>query len=221
MKDTVVQEGIRIASFDVFDTTLTRIVAAPSGVFHLLQRRLCAAAVGLPATLRKGFPQLRMDAERQCRTTSLHEEITLAEIYRTLGASFQLGADTQAQLAQMEMEEERRALRGVAWTIHYINLVRHQGKRVIFVSDSYLPLSFIRKMLSQTGAWREEDGLYVSSEYRVMKASGRLFERVLTQEQCSASEIQHVGDNWGSDVRIPQRLGIRTVPFSLERGSCL
>lgn len=202
----------QIASFDVFDTTITRIVAEPVGIFHLLQRRL-AADRAWPAGLIESFPSYRVAAERQARVECGQEETTLAEIYQALGKKFSLTTDRQARLAELELAEERRALRPIAPTIQLIECQRAQGRRVIFVSDSYLPQEFLREELARAGAWREGDGLYVSSAYRVMKGTGHLFQRVLAQEHCAPNAVCHLGDNPDSDGRAPRRLGMSARLF--------
>jgi len=210
---------IQLCSFDVFDTTLTRVTAEPTGVFHLLQRRLARASLPLPEALLDGFPKLRVDAECQARTESKHQEVTLAEIYRVLAAPFQLGADFENELTRLELEEERQSIRPVARVLQWISRARELGRRVAFVSDIYLPVEFIREMLVRESAFQEGDGLYVSSEHRVMKATGRLFQQMLNTERCAPNAVWHIGDNLLSDVEVPYRLGIQAVHFSLAAGS--
>jgi predicted HAD superfamily hydrolase len=203
---------IRVCTFDVFDTTITRIVAEPAGIFHLLQRQLTADGAW-PANLIKQFPDFRVEAERQARRECGQEETTLAEVYQALARMFSLTPDQRSRLAELELAEERHALRPVAPTIQLIGRARQQGRRVIFVSDSYLPSEFIREELARAGAWQDGDGLYVSSAHRVMKGSGHLFQRVLAQEGCAPNAICHFGDNPDSDVRAPRQLGLAVVQF--------
>ncbi len=210
---------IQVCSFDVFDTTLTRVTAEPTGVFHLLQRRLAGISLPLPQALLDGFPKLRVDAERQARTESKYQEVTLAEIYRVLAAPFQIGADLENELARLELEEERRSIRPVACTLRWIGRARELGRRVVFVSDIYLPVEFIREMLVRERTLQERDGLYVSSEHRVTKATGRLFQQMLNREGCTPNAVWHIGDNLHSDVEVPHRLGFHAVRFSLATGS--
>ena len=86
---------------------------------------------------------------------------------------------------------------------------RKTGKRVILISDMFLPKDFIERLLKQHGIvdW---DALYVSNEVGLRKDSGELYRHVLDREGLSPAETLMVGDNERADVQIPVGLGMPT-----------
>jgi predicted HAD superfamily hydrolase len=90
---------------------------------------------------------------------------------------------------------------------------RHEGSRVAFISDIYLPEWAVRAILVRSGCWKEGDRLYVSCEAMKTKRSGEMFRHVLELESIPASQMTHVGNHPYSDVDVPRRLGIEVEPF--------
>src|SRR6266487_327166 len=92
----------QIASFDVFDTLLTRAVGSPEALFLALGRRLFQA--GLIAVTPEAFARARIEAERRAyknagRTTG---ECTLDTIYAELGAALRLSRSQQQDFLRRE-----------------------------------------------------------------------------------------------------------------------
>ena len=196
---------IRAASFDVFDSALVRDVLVPSDVFPRIGKRLLRdSAARLSAT---EFGRLRVLAETRARTATPHEDITLEEIWRQLAPM--LAWDWDSRLLDAEMAEEAACLAPVETTRRLIESARARYGRVLFVSDSYFPRSFIRAQLERFGLMSVGDRLYVSSELRLTKSSGSLFSHILKCEQLEPKELIHYGDNPESDVRVPRSIGIR------------
>ncbi len=71
-----------MASFDVYDTVITRAVGEPQALFLLLGRR-CQTS-GLTTSGPGTFARARRRAEVLARTSVASGEIGLAEIYREL-----------------------------------------------------------------------------------------------------------------------------------------
>jgi HAD superfamily hydrolase (TIGR01549 family) len=211
MKNDILDDAIKIVSFDVFDTVLSRTVAEPRGVFDLLSHTISQWKSMLPDKLRNDFTTQRMIAERKARAASSRQDINLHEIYRFLGNVFELPRDVMAKLRALEIKTELECIIGVPKTIESIRLVRSASKRVIFISDMYLPRAVIVRMLKKTGALEDQDNVYISGELGLTKSSGRLFNHVLKAERCSPSEVLHVGDHHSSDFKKPRRFGIKSI----------
>jgi len=198
----------KIYSFDVFDTCLCRVSSLPASVFYIMAK-----------TIMKGrsieqevyeFVNERMRAEQEARTHSVpgqKEDVTLEEIY--FAFRMDIPGYSKNALMQLELQTEASVLRPVHAVAVQIESARKQGKRVIFVSDIYLPASFLRERLQHFGFFREGDGLYVSSAIGLMKSTGRLFDYVREKEQVLFGDIHHFGDHVHSDVRIPATKGIK------------
>ncbi|MHC1741663.1 MAG: HAD family hydrolase [Syntrophobacteraceae bacterium] len=211
--DRLPGDTVGIISLDVFDTVLFRDVAQPRGIFDRIQQDLACLDINLPRSLTHAFTTHRMRAERRARSLSTREDIALGDIYRYLRTQFNLDSRAVGRMKALEIRRELEAVRGVPLVTDFIRSARLSRKRIIFVSDMYLPRSVITRMLQNVGAYAPGDGIYVSGEIGLTKASGRLFKHVLRAERCVPSNMLHIGDHASSDLKIPASLGIRTLPF--------
>jgi glycosyltransferase involved in cell wall biosynthesis/phosphoglycolate phosphatase-like HAD superfamily hydrolase len=114
------------------------------------------------------------------------------------------------------LEDEEMALEGLALQAKpaaglFLAWARAQGLRVLAVSDMYLGKRHVQSLLERLGLAPAIDALYVSSELRLGKHSGRLFAHVLADQGLLPAEVVHVGDNLHSDALLPGRCGIQGV----------
>lgn len=173
-----------VVSFDIFDTLIFRACGEPRGVFDIVGHEL-----GLP-----DFAERRIKAEAFARKRSSKEEVSIQEIYQYLEVPIEI----KSQLLQKELEVEERVCFVNPTLLNLFLYLLHQGKRIFCVSDMYLPKSFLEKLLAREG-YAGYEGLIVSSEEGVQKASGRLFDRLVERYALSPSRILHLGDNYDSD----------------------
>ena len=183
------QSAIRVASFDVFDTMLTRLVGTPHSAFLLLGRQLITES--LITTSAHAFQLRRVHAEEHARRLSSAEEVTIDEIYDVLASWYGWSAQQRSQALELEMELERLLLRPVPEASHLVQQARNRGERVVFTSDMYLPGSFVAEHLRAGDLWRSGDECYVSSDIGEMKQSISLFQHILEQENVTANQLQH------------------------------
>ena len=208
----LVDEQVKIVSFDVFDTVLTRIIGEPTGLFLILSQKLSELSLGLPDDFVSNFYSYRIAAERAVRRHS--REVRLHEIYRELSIKHSVEPLVADVVAGIEIELEAISLAPVPEMVQFIAWCRDHGKKIVFSSDMYLSCSDIRGILQLHGLVETGDALYVSSEYRVTKADGGLFKQLVEHEKCLPAEVLHIGDNLHSDVYMPRNMGFRTYHFS-------
>lgn len=204
-----------VYSFDVYDTCLVRVFASPSDLFFDLAKRVFSRGGcnwGMLDVER--FVRGRKEAERKARRISLteKEDVTLEEIYGCFTDLKRWGVDSKVAMEE-EVELEASCIRPIETTRDYIDSLRREGRRIIFVSDMYLPAGFISEMLFRYGYMKHSDSLYVSSEIGLLKRTGNLFKYILETERVSPSDIVHMGDNNISDVAVPTTMGIKTIRF--------
>jgi predicted HAD superfamily hydrolase len=72
----------------------------------------------------------------------------------------------------------------------------------------YLSKTDIEKILRAFGLLDFFDDIFVSSEYKLLKSTGKLFMKVCGELRINKEEIIHIGDNVDSDALAPKRLGI-------------
>jgi len=207
-------DNIKVFSFDIFDTTVTRAVADPRDVFRLMQKTLSNDAFKeFPVSIRSNFAALRCKAALHARLEALaqgKEDIGIVEIYKKLQSFCPLNETQCRQLMELEFQQELDCIYPVAWTIKEINNLRERNKRIVFSSDMYLPLEVIEKILIKTGAFvPSQDRIYLSNKVGAGKYNGKLFKYILENEHCLPQELCHYGDDMHSDVYMPAKMGIR------------
>lgn len=192
-------------SFDIFDTCLIRTCGSPIGVFDLLAKEILGEDVS--GTAIADFRYVRMKGEQDARKISSFEEVTIDEIYDC--CNFRgLTSCGKASIIEKELEIEELVLRPVFDIKRKIETLRSKGHRIIFISDIYLPLSFISKILYKYDIAKTEDCIFLSSEYRATKCVGTLFDVVRKELNIKPFTWHHSGDNWYSDFLKPIRKGI-------------
>ncbi len=192
----------KIISFDIFDTLVLRDVISPSDIFDIVEykynkqfsdKKLCE------------FKAMRMQAERTARENK-KKEILLDEIYRELEPKI---AETDL-LKQIEMQAEYMFAAPNIDIKKIYDYAKQRGKRIILVSDMYLPKSLVASILQKCG-YTGYEKLYLSSDLGDRKRNGALFHRVLNDLKCSPGDILHIGDNIKSDYKEPRKLGISAI----------
>ncbi|WP_017654682.1 HAD family hydrolase [Fortiea contorta] len=203
---------MNINSFDVFDTVLIRKWARPTDLFLELGSILLQAELIKISTQK--WKNLRESAEREARSKSVSSEVTLAQIYEVIAQTLGWSDTEIEQSMNAEVELEFASLYPVRAIQQKIQNLHQDGQRVIYLSDMYLPSNVIQRFLKHHNIWQEGDTLYVSSEFNINKASGKLFEVCLNKEGIKASQLIHLGDNNYSDVKMPKKLGIQAQHFN-------
>lgn len=207
-------------TFDVFDTLITRTTATPKGIFALMQDTLINSKdyCSISEYIRHNFFQLRVNAEEMARGHYRligYEDITLEQIYEVIAQTGCLTADERDQLMCLEKEVEYENVIAITSNITQVKSLLAQGQRIALISDMYLDAATIRKMLIKADSVFENIRLYMSSEYKKGKSSGKLFGVVKEMEAADFNEWIHCGDNLSADVKSPRRLGIQVRHYAL------
>lgn len=178
-------------SFDVFDTLVVRPVINPTDVFSLLADRVYKEY---------GFDilSLRLNAEKSIKKS----HITLSDIYEYIQSVSNISAEILEKIRSLELTLESQLLSARKDVKDFYDMAVSKGKRIIAVSDMYLPSDFILEVLKSKGYDRIEK-VYVSCEHNARKDEGKLFD--IVQKDYSTESIIHIGDNYISDYRIPKR----------------
>lgn len=187
-----------VISFDIFDTALIRAVASPIDVF-----RIMGSILGVT-----DFAKKRKEAEDYARRWKDRlegtREVSLDDIYQVLKRRH--GAT--AEWIELEKQIEIRLARADRYTYKVYEQLRSRGKRIVFTSDMYLPLSTIETMLEQCGYDRYEK-IYLSNELAARKGDGTLQPHLL--KDFNSKRIVHIGDVYESDVAKTVEVGIDAV----------
>jgi hypothetical protein len=199
-----------LVSFDLFDTLLTRAVWRPDDLFALIARRL-------PPAQGAWFMAQRGAAEAAARHAAGASEITLADIYAVLRNGLAppdaMLLDLDAVMA-LEIALEIDGVAADAAVQAVFAALVAADRRVVLVSDMYLPRHTIEAMLQRAGIVGHER-LYLSSETGRTKASGAVWADIRADFGLALEPlITHLGDHPASDGRVAARHGI--TPFLLS-----
>lgn len=197
-------DEVAVASFDVFETLIERPLEAPEDIFLMM---------GESVTERYGdkipdFYKARRAARHLAKKWAVGEEVPLSARYQALAEAHGLGSDDAEWLLKLELDWERRLCRPRLLGKTLYDRACQNGKKVILVSDTYFPKSFVAEVLQKNGFGRW-DALYVSSEVGKLKASGALFEHVLEAEALQPDDVLHIGDNPISDIERAREKSMR------------
>ena len=162
-------ETAELVTFDVFDTLITRRVAAPRDVFELMSRKAAEVAGGDAAE----FAERRMSSELAAAKIARQEgreDPTLAEIYAALLNS-PVNDDRVATLSNLEIATETAVVVPRPAGNSLYKAARRSRRRIVLISDTYLPHDAVASLLHKCdySGWER---LFVSSEAGRTKRTG-------------------------------------------------
>jgi FMN phosphatase YigB (HAD superfamily) len=196
-----------VASFDVYDTSLVRLVGAPRSLFLLLGQRLIAS--GLIACSAEVFARARIAAEERAAKQGAGI-CTLAAIYAELTSALTLESSQSQAIMDAECGLERELSCPVPSIRDRIGKARRQGRQIAFLTDMYLPAAMIRQQLLEHGLASQSDPLLVSGELSASKWAGGLYGLLGAETGTTPDRISHCGNDWHADVVMARRNGIRS-----------
>ena len=214
----IILSKAKVASFDVFDTCLLRIVRRPGDVFWILEAR---------AREWKGMEDVplalaRVSAERVARQRAgtrersgggFQEETNHEEIYEVLRELTGIPEELIPRLIALELEIETEVLYPNGAALAILRRCEDLGKEIVYTSDMYLSSEAVERLLNRNGF--PSKPLFVSSEIGLTKTSGGLYDHLLKEMNCNPWEVVHFGDDSVSDVARTHERGLS--PFHLNR----
>lgn len=214
LKKRIIDEKIKVVSFDIFDTLIVRPFLEPTDLFRMLDkdyRELVGSNHGI------SFSKMRVIAEKIARKEQREkdiniQEITLEQIYSVLGNLYGISEDKLNVMMTKEQELEIRfcTRRHTAYELYELALT--MKKDVICTSDMYLPEDVIFKILKKNG-YDKINKLYLSSSIKKTKSTGDLYKYVMSDLKINAKNMIHIGDNFHSDYEVAKSLNINAEHF--------
>lgn len=200
-----------IISFDIFDTLIFRPLAQPADVFYLIEEWL-----GI-----MDFKNIRIwaeqDARIKCYEKNGHTEVTLTEIWDNLKED--VGNMVNNGMFIEEAIEQKLCYAN-PFMLALWKKLKEMDKKLIIVSDMYLPVTCIVSILENAG-FTGAHKIYISNEYRKSKADGKLYRQVINDlygpeagtGRVGNFSMIHIGDNPHSDKIMARRNGIHVLPY--------
>lgn len=206
-----------VLSIDILDTLLFRLAGEAREVFFRVGERARESGL-LPVQWDPArFRDARVAAQREARELAWRRdrvrEVMIDGIYDLLP----FDAERRRSLVELEISEETRACCLNPEVASWIRAAVAQGKPVVLASDMYLGSDRLLAILEANGAsraWFAE--AYVSCECGGDKASGKVFERLLSRFPGTRPErILHVGDNEEADELAARKAGLRAWRYEV------
>lgn len=182
-----------VISFDIFDTLIIRLYNNSTDVFLQLQESYAET----------GFYCARVEGEDTARKHALQNgisEVTLEQIYQNMDKKYYYLMDKEIALEIACCKANRE--------IKQIYEYALSKEKIIYISsDMYLPQSVIEIILHNNG-YVGYKKLYISSATMKPKATGEMFDDILSESSVNPDKILHIGDNEFCDFRKATEKGI-------------
>lgn len=199
-------DQVEIVSFDMFDTLIYRIYDNPTDLFlHIGQVHRDA-----------DFAKIRIQSEMQAREEKKKSginEVTLEEIYALM-------PDKYKSLLQTELELEIKCCYGNREIKEVYDYAVSNGKIVLVSTDMYLPIKTIKAILEKAGC-ENYTRLFLSCETRRPKATGEMYEDMISAFSVDPSSILHIGDHAFTDFEMAEKKGLSAflyLPSKIKGG---
>ncbi|MDE6738369.1 MAG: hypothetical protein K2K07_04690 [Lachnospiraceae bacterium] len=203
--DTYVErlKSYDIISFDIFDTLIFRPFAQPTDLFFLVGEEFDSL----------DFKNVRIwaewDARAKCKKRDGHTEVGLKDIWQNLAKETGLSAE---EGMEREQEIEQKLCYANPFMLEVWKRLQSMNKKMIVVSDMYLPKDCIVKIL-EGARYTGIEKIYVSNEYHKSKADGSLYREVMKDWCANGLSIVHIGDNPHSDRDMARRSGMDVLSY--------
>ncbi len=195
-------------SFDFYDTVVCRLCSSPDDVHYyidwVLKKRELISNV-------ESFYKVRKSAEACARSKLLKGDVCLDDIYDHFKFECSWDQPTIKFAKQLELSIEEKVLRLRPDIANFMRWAHSIGKRVIIVSDTYMPLSFFESVTERLGIRYAIDAFYISSETGKRKDRGDVWEWLFKRER--REKFVHIGDNEESDTHVPIVNGVSVCPI--------
>lgn len=213
-----------VVSFDMFDTLLVRRTHNPDLIKIPVARFISveARARGLDwdwrqvQTLRdSNESEMRADTGRRfedqeaCYPVFMKE--TLSEIFGPAGFGNEDIDNLLQRVTDYEMALENAMLVPRATIVNWLKSLRAAGKKILVISDIYLPAGNLRGLLAHAGILDHVETVISSADSFLAKASGMAYHSIAAEFEIKAGDWLHVGDNPVSDGFRPGEVGIRSL----------
>ncbi len=206
----------KLVTLDFFDTLVIRSVEPPELVKDKVAEMSCDILCGwLKRNINtayyhelRAFYENKLSDEMQSMLLKDHETTLQSIITNLVG---HLGFSDEiliSRLMEVEIQLEMDVLKANNGALKLLRALKQKNKRIIVVSDMYLPRHALIRIAKNLGMEEYIDEFYVSGDIGYGKYSSRLFTYVAETEGVAITDIIHLGDNFNSDYFVPNRVGI-------------
>ncbi|MBE7731373.1 rhamnan synthesis F family protein [Komagataeibacter sp. FXV3] len=186
-------------SFDFYDTVFCRKATTPDDI-HLYIGHVLRCRFGKYSE--NEFYHYRKAAEARARQKLTKGDVDIYDIYDHFADVCDWPVNVVTTALDLELQIEERVLMPRDGIVELLQRAKDRSRRVILVSDTYMPLEFFEKVLKKWNMYGYFSELYISSHREARKDQGQIWDIVL-QDQQEGNTLFHTGDNFESDVHLP------------------
>ena len=211
---------MKLYSFDIFDTLITRNCFNPTGIYLIMEYKLKNQNLysTLPNILRENFFIIRKESEKFARKNERifnnKQEITFDDIYKVIKNNYNLSEEQINSLKALEIDTEQKNLIGINHNINKIKRLIAEGYEVILISDMYFSSDILRKFLVNIDLIFTKIKIYTSCDYNFTKKNG--LYKLIKKDYPMTKYWIHTGDNFMADILSAKINGIKAVKFKPE-----
>ena len=143
----------------------------------------------------------------------------IASILRHFGVSEEKNPCLCEQIVKNELEREMCSIVLNKEALATLKKLKENGKKIIAISDMYFSEKDIRSILEHVGILDYFEKIFVSSEFNMTKADGKLYKQVVKELKIEPNNILHIGDNLHSDIAMAKKNGIFCVHYNNSANS--
>lgn len=208
LNETERLKDIKVVSFDLFDTLLTRRVS-PEAALEIFCNQVGKITSSSCQDIRKKFDLLYNELAQRSKLSGNDYEVVATEFFREFAEIVGI-AEADLYTLFFKIESSLLFYRFKDLPEVLVELKR-RGYRLIVTSDMYLGGDLIKRILASADVAQYFDQVYVSSDLGLLKREGGLFRHLLKAESVKPNEVLHIGDNVMADIAVPKSLGIHVM----------
>jgi predicted HAD superfamily hydrolase len=200
-------DNFDIISFDLFDTLLYRPVLSPINIFEYIEEKIINNIDNIELI---DFVNYRRKAEKIAFEENIKKgigEVNIDEIYKKFRILTNLNKETVEKIKNIEIKVEKKFIYTRQTGINAYRYALLKNKKIIFISDMYLPKDVLESILEKNGI-NKYDRFFLSNIHKKKKHSGEIYKEVI--KHYDKSKILHIGDNIKGDIKEAEKWNINT-----------
>lgn len=211
-KNEININSIDVIAFDVFDTVLFRKVS-PIHVHRIWANEIIkkySLKISAEQLVKRKFAMARV-AKIYNLVRGKDKEYTYRQMINLLYRYLQIKEKKETfyrECLQLEIEIEKSVCFVSGGAKELVESAQKE-KRVICISDFYLPAIAVQEILNSKGIHVEK--IYVSCDFLLQKRSGRIYARVTKDMKISSENVLMIGDNRKSDCENAIQNGMKAI----------
>lgn len=208
----------KIISFDVFDTLLHR-TCPPEAVLDAVNQYVLKEISEFSLTCDINYISNQrtiayLELANQNALNGYDQETHVDDFFplwmKLVGVPEKEINNFSLKILEYEFYLEKQVIVSDPTMLEFLKYLKKFDIKIIFSSDMYLSQKFIEYLLKENNLLEYFDFGYVSSEIKLLKRSGKLFDFIVEKEKILYRELLHIGDNVNSDYIQPSKKGIKS-----------